>query len=493
MRSILRKQINLTILFVLLSAFTFKLYAQQYNNAIVKISQSPIDITTLAKTIAKQTGLEYSLNMQNASLKKHITLRTGNWQLSDILKQVQLQAGLNYRIIGDHILFMDYLAPVNKATISTKPRPTALPAKVITNPKANGNKVIEAEKVFLSADSNNATATVNVPLSKAQLLALLTVTEDQVIATDTVAKTDTARTFGMVKKPKLASHDIQTDTTGRSIILAKRNARLTSPEGKNITGGRSTNNRERSSWLPALYTIRTKYVTPKIPPPALFEGTDSAGNKKLPPKLTVPSLMKDIAIAKTKQKEKNNKQRLNRLISGIVNSNDDIKWYQPLVNAGINADEVLYLNASLTAGIKFIYGIISYGSAFPGGRLRWGAGIPVSLNDEQKLHFTFTTGSLKRRTNPDSLISYGVKETLTRYGAGWSKTVTPHIIFQAQLQYNVLKKTSDSTRAVIQNLTGDYGHFAYGKAPYLLSGSYSENGDFRRWIGLQISFFYKLF
>ncbi len=494
MRSILRKQINLTIFFVLLSAFTSKLYAQQYNKAIVKISQSPIDITTLAKTIAKQTGLEYSLNMQNASLRKHITLRIGSWQLSDILKQVQQQAGLNYRIIGDHILFMDYLAPVNKTTIANKPRPTTPPAKVIANPKANNNKDIKAVNVPSSANNNNASAAVNAPLSKAQLLALLTVAEDQVIATDTVTKTDTIPTSGTVDKPKLASQSTQPDTTGRTVIPAKRNARLTSQEGKNITGSRATNDRQRSSLLLPMYAVRTKYVAEKIPPPALFEGTDSAGNKKLPPKLTVSSLMKDIAIAKTKkQKEKNNKQRLNKLISGIVGSNDDIKWYQPIVNAGISADEVLYLNASLTAGIKFIYGIISYGSAFPSGRLRWGAGIPINLNDEQKLHFTFSTGSLKRKTNPDNLISYGVKETLTRYGAGWSKTVNPHITFQAQLQYNILKKVSDSTRAVIQNLTGDYGHFAYGSSPYLLSGTYGENGDFRRWIGLQISFFYKLF
>src|SRR3954470_8267178 len=104
MKSIL-KRINLFLF--LLFLLTGKSYAQ-YRHAIVKISHSPVDITSISRLISSQTGLQYSLNMQNASLKKQIILRVGAWKLIDILKQVQQQAGLNYKIIGDHILFVDY-------------------------------------------------------------------------------------------------------------------------------------------------------------------------------------------------------------------------------------------------------------------------------------------------------------------------------------------------------------------------------------------------
>jgi hypothetical protein len=453
------------------------LYAQQYDKAIVKISQNPIDITTLAKTIAKQTGLEYSLNMQNASLKKRIALRAGNWKLSDILKQVQQQAGLNYRIIGDHILFMDYQPPVIK---TAAPRVNT-PVKATPSVKAVSN---------LKINRSNAPLAVKPPIPAVSQDTAAAITQNKDTATNKDAKPDTARTAGTMAKPTLISSGNKPDTVS---VLAKRNIRRSSAREKTRTGSLIADYKDRFTLLLPIYNATTNYIIPKIPPPALFEGTDSAGNKKLPPKVSVPSLMKDIAAAKAKQKENNNRQRRDRSLLSFVGTGDDVNWYKPFVNAGISADEVLYLNASLMAGIKFIYGIISYGSAFPGSRLRWGAGIPFNLNDKQKLHLTFTTGSLKRRTDPDTLISYGVKESLTRYGAGWSKTVSPHITFQAQLQYNILKKTSDSTRAMVQNLTGDYGHFEYGSPSYILRGSYGEKGDFRRWLGLQISLFYKLF
>lgn len=463
MRFILRKQIDLTIFFVLLSTFTCKLYAQQYDKAIVKISQKPIDITALAKTIAKQTGLEYSLNMQNASLKKRITLHTGNWQLADILKQVQQQAGLNYRILGDHILFMDYQPPVNKTTKTNEPGQPTHSAKDVTNPKANGANTAAAIKAPVSAASQPKNIATANNKSTAQVKATKS-------ATTQAARAGT--------KPMLVANSTQPAAQDRTSISAKENVKRPSPPP--------------SPLLP-VYAALSNYVTPKVFSLALIEDTDSAGNKKLPSRLTVPSLMKNIAAAKAKQKENSNRQQRNESSSGSANA-DDLKWYKPFANVGVSTNEILYFNASMMAGIKYLYGIVSYGGgAFSGGRIRWGAGIPVKLNDDQKLHFSFTTGTMKRTTNPDSAIVYGVKETLTRYGAGWSKIINPRITFQAELHYNILKKTSDSTSVFAQNQTGDYKRFEYGRVPYALSESYGTEGDFKRWIGLQISFFYKLF
>lgn len=90
-----------------------------------------MDIPTLAKTIATQTGVEYSLNMQNTSLQKKIQLKIGKWKLEDVMKEVQEQVGLNYKFIGDHILFTDYHPAKKQDTIVKKTKPIELkPAPV---------------------------------------------------------------------------------------------------------------------------------------------------------------------------------------------------------------------------------------------------------------------------------------------------------------------------------------------------------------------------
>lgn len=90
-----------------------------------------MDIPTLAKTIATQTGVEYSLNMQNTSLQKKVQLKPGKWKVEDVMKEVQDQLGLNYKFIGDHILFTDY-KPAKKQDTIVKKQP---PIKIITPKK----------------------------------------------------------------------------------------------------------------------------------------------------------------------------------------------------------------------------------------------------------------------------------------------------------------------------------------------------------------------
>jgi hypothetical protein len=315
-----------------------KLIAQNYDHAVVKISQTPVDITTLAKTIATQTGLEYSLNMQNASLQKRISLKKGKWELADILKEVQQQAGLNYRVIGDHILFMDYIVGVK-----TKPAPV--------------KKIIPV----------------------------------------------------IVKKPVL-----------QPVVIAP------------------------------LYTAKADNLIVAVP--ALY----------LKPRLKTPV----------------------KLITPVEEDKEENKWYIPFSRGGISSDEILYANISLMAGIKYVYGIASVGTGFKGNRFRWGAGIPVKINEDQQFHLTFTTGQYKRTdgsgSDTTSYLITPIKETLNRYGIAWSKTYNEKWMIQAQVHYNTLKRATDSAFQ---------GHFEYGNVPYTLSKSYGKES----WIGLQLSVFYKIF
>lgn len=65
---------------------------------------------------------------------------------------------------------------------------------------------------------------------------------------------------------------------------------------------------------------------------------------------------------------------------------------------------------------------------------------------------------------------------------------------------NQLRKENANSRAawykpfVKAGVSADeYKHLEYGKVPYTISVSYGLAGNFKRWIGIQISLFYKLF
>jgi len=98
----------------------------QRGKETIHITTATTDITGLAKSISAQTGLKYSLNMQNVSLQKKITIRPGNYPLSDVLEQIKKQAALQYKILGTHILFIDYSA----GHASVKPTPPPVAAQV---------------------------------------------------------------------------------------------------------------------------------------------------------------------------------------------------------------------------------------------------------------------------------------------------------------------------------------------------------------------------
>jgi hypothetical protein len=416
------KRINLLLCcIILLSQLTGKLYAQQYYRAIVKISRSPVDITNLARTIATQTGLEYSLNMQNASLKKMITLRAGTWQLSDILREVRQQAGLNYKIIGDHILFMDYEPGGNKRDAKT---------------------VVKYDPPVAKKERNTTTS----------LVVIKKKSNPPVISKVNLA-------------PKVGIYSVKSNTNKTSTTTAG-------------TSGTTNNNQIEQG----LISATEERAGPMFDLPKHSIWTNATNVKassllrKLPEKDLFASLKKSsISLPKDNT-------------TGPAKKEKD-EWHKVFVKAGLSADEILYMNASLMAGIKYVYGIVSYGTTFAGGRFRFGLGVPVKLNEEQQLHFNFTTGIPVKSRIADSIpISAAVKENLYRYGVAWSKTYNQRWTLQLQVHYNVLKRTSDTTHAL-----SDYNHFYYANPPYALSKGASTRTDTRTWIGAQIAIYYTLF
>jgi hypothetical protein len=251
------------------------------------------------------------------------------------------------------------------------------------------------------------------------------------------------------------------------------------PQGQVTTPATQTGQSFTQNWSPSLkdsssilpeQPIWTKATALAIPSLHLLPG------KKLSVSLKRADTLHKKAIAQVQSPKigKDDKQR---------------EWHKLFVKGGLSADEVLYMNATAMAGIKYVYGIVSYGTNFSVNRFRFGVGIPIRLNNEQQLHFSATMGVLNKSRLSDTVaISSDVKEKLYRFATAWSKTYNQKWTLQLQVHYNVLQKTFSSD----QTYSGDY-HFYYASAPYMLVKNENKHSDTAGWIGAQISVFYSLF
>ena len=353
------------------------LYAQ-LSQRVITITRSKMDIPGLAKMIAAQTGVEYSLNMQNTSLKKNVTLRLGKWKLEDVMKAVQEQAGLNYKIIGDHILFTDY-KPVKK-------------------------------------DSILAGKPANVPVAKPQ----------------------------GIKTVKKTAHK-QISQPARGIDVA--------PVAPSYT----------------LSPLRTDLLMSQ---PAL----------NVKPNRLALKTQKENNIKEPITKEKTPKERRHISLPQL----GDL----PLAEAGLTANDIVYLSASAKAGIQYVYGIGTLGFTSRGLRFRYGAGLRLPLDEYSAVQAEFTTGALSRKSI-DSFPQGGLlHERLNSYGLSWSRTIRPRVHLQLEVNYSTLKKSGDSTVHIVNKETNYYG---YGKPLY--NAKIGGNGNYyelNSWVGFRISLFYNL-
>ena len=399
MKSLLKKS-SMLICCTVAILFYYPLYAQ-VSSRVISISQSSIDITTLAKTISNQTGLEYSLNMQNSSLQKKVMLKPGKWKLEDIMKEVQQQAGLRYKIIGDHFLFTDYVP--QKTAVPAAPAPAVKKARPVkaTPPARVEKKVVAASPPVLNHPRNTTPK----------------VYTHSPLRDDSILSNDVSPSLGLYH-PNISIHP-----------------------------------------LLALPSIRSdEYLTRPI--------VDARRKQVVTPVASGPS------------HERIKRERESR----------DYGFFSPFAAIGFSASDILYANATLIAGLKYAYGIGSIGVGSHGARFRFGGGIRLPLDDRTMLHAMFTTGSMQRLSVDTVFIApknISVKEQLNTLDVAWSKDISPKVSFQAALNYNWLKKTSDSSFH-----TGEFNHFEYGHVLWHTSYSQGTHVEKIDWIGFRLSLFY---
>ncbi|WP_343667740.1 hypothetical protein [Chitinophaga sp.] len=414
----LSKQKNNFLLYCIVMILSnLPLYAQ-LTQRVITITRPLVDIPELAKTIAAQTGVEYSLNMQNTSLKKSVHLKPGKWKLEDVMREVQLQVGLDYKILGDHILFTDYKPAKKQDMVPAKP-----------------GKVLPAgAKSELAAAKSVPAATKKVSAPPKSTLAQVKSTQAPPKRTPAAAKSASAG----AKSEPIATKS--TPAPDQIVPAPAYPAYVLSPL--------------RSDYY---ITSPAPYVAPRH--------------------MTI----NERKVSNTKEAPPEKERRHIALPQG---------WASPLAEAGITANDIVYLSASVKAGIQYFYGIATLGFSFRGMRFRYGAGIRVPLNEYTALHAEFTTGALSRKSI-DTVPQVGLlHERMNSYGLSWSRTIRPRLNLQVEVNYSTLKKSNDST---VNKVNMETHYFGYGTPVYNAGiGSNGKYSELYTWVGARVSIFYNL-
>ena len=173
---------------------------------------------------------------------------------------------------------------------------------------------------------------------------------------------------------------------------------------------------------------------------------------------------------------------------------------QLFARAGLAANEAIYMNAVVQAGLPVIYGIASWGTNFTTSGFRYGLGSSISLSQHASLHASFTTGLYQRSSTYtlDTLTTHydlNQRERLNEYGLAWEKT-TGNWHFQVQLHYSTLTDTTRYGGPRPPDPGTSLGTPASGtwliKPPYNFGTTKNNAYTQRAWIGIQLSLFYTL-
>jgi hypothetical protein len=192
--------------------------------------------------------------------------------------------------------------------------------------------------------------------------------------------------------------------------------------------------------------------------------------------------------------------------------------------AGLTADELYYLDPTLSMGFSFLYGTISYNlGTFA--HWRYGLGAAARFNNGWSVHFEWTTGSkLSQNYNiqtfdtiyqpppidtleppePPTIIENNkpllVQSTLNRFSVGVTWDMGKHLSLGAAVTMNFLNTTYSSNGNKVT--LNDFLPIGYDadqkyrtvKPPYLISNSYNGNNpsNTKVWLGLQLRFMYRL-
>lgn len=168
-----------------------------------------------------------------------------------------------------------------------------------------------------------------------------------------------------------------------------------------------------------------------------------------------------------------------------------------LLNAGVSAEEVFYMNGTIQAGSTFLYGIVSAGTNFKLSCIRWGAGTSVGIGNQWRLHLQVTTGKMERPF--DSLNApRTAKQRQLRYSLVAGKQIGARLRLQVGLGLNnLVTRYYSEGKPFVQSretMARVFKELDFIHPPYTISNGYTLPAakNVQRWIGFQAGIFYNL-
>ncbi|NLU95927.1 hypothetical protein [Chitinophaga sp. Ak27] len=406
---------------------------------------------SLLGIVSRQTGARFSLNTRKFPPGRVIHASSGTMSVAKLLAEIRQYTGIYYTILGEHIIFIDNPPP------GAKPASTRPATKITTKAKIPAVVTIPWRQQLHTLPPRYPSSDIPTNFDTAFHLFMADTAW-------TLSKKDS--TFGRLSPPTDSSRQLT------------------------LTGGWSL----RPGWHWKKGTDSAKYTFVIIP------GKDSAADKTIPPATDIAKARKETAVHKTSVLQS---WWQNTFASGYQrpasmkgNNSSERRPFAFLLNAGVSADEMNYVNPTLQLGFPFLYGIGSWSSNFSNSSLRWGAGISIRLSEDWRLHLQGTTGQLRQAWDTMTLTStmkvqHGklallAEKRLSNHfslqgGLSFNRMLTRYYDFNGQFQ--ALDKSAMETMST---------YFTLPKPPYTLSDNYGGNGNVKTWIGFQLGIFYNM-
>lgn len=362
----------------------------------------------------------------------------------------------------------------------------------------NSNKVAERKKIV--TQKRLYTVAELLELIKSNTGSSYSIYEDHVIFHVAGAKTGFTKA---IVQNQTKSASVATVKGSKANTITAGIAKANAIRANNTTGNTTTATKTMTS----IVTKSPDAIPPATPATARTETSNPATPNTTISKLTLPKPTAPIYLEPLKPKAP---QLLNPPSSLVQTPafmaqrpptfSKTTRWF---ADAGFVVDDVLYLNAAITAGHQFLHGFFSWSSSFQTSGFRYGLGSMIPLNDEWRIGLLVTTGKLSRDASfngiRDTVKTITTKSDLHRLALQAEKSLSPHLIVKAGPVFNLLKSSyyfmgypTSVAGTGYEGTDGD--RVFYTVRPfYTLSNSYkaTETTSTKTWIGFQVSLCYR--
>src|SRR5215207_6195253 len=95
--------------------------APQVNmETMITVEKKEARFDVFLNSVSRQSGVVFSFSTTKIAADKILTLITGRQTLETFLNQLKAKTGLDYKIVGTHIIFLDkHPAPASQSTRTT--------------------------------------------------------------------------------------------------------------------------------------------------------------------------------------------------------------------------------------------------------------------------------------------------------------------------------------------------------------------------------------